>query len=216
MDVMYALCSRRSVRRFTPHPVQYALLRDLVDVARLAPSAANRQPLQFVVVDAEDIRAEIFPLIKWASYVRPHRTPPEGMEPTAYIVILADRDKRGKMTEHDIGAAAENIMVAATAHGLGSCWIGAFSRPKLREILEIPEQFEIDTMIALGYPAEAPVVEEMDEPDGSIEYWLDADDLLHVPKRPLEDILSHDRYGAADPDDEADGDAADANGESSG
>jgi nitroreductase len=85
-----------------------------------------------------------------------------------------------------VGAAAENMILTAWEEGIGSCWLHSVERKNIKEILKIPENYKIDSVIALGYPDEKPVVEEM---DGSLKYWKDKQECLHVPKRKLEDIV---------------------------
>jgi len=88
--------------------------------------------------------------------------------------------------------AIENILLSATADGLGSCCIGSINKNKLRKILNIPKKFYIDKVVALGYPAEKPLVEEMRNPS-EYKYWDDPSGQLHVPKRMLKDIISRNK-----------------------
>jgi nitroreductase len=176
------IVARRTVRKFRPEPVAREILERLVDAGRLAPSAANLQPLEFVVVDAAGPRSEIFPCLKWAAYITPAGDPKPGEEPAAYIITLANTKIREKMFEYDIGAAMENMILAALEEGVGSCWMLSIDRDKLRAILGVPEDYRIDSVLALGYPAEEPTAEVMGD---SCRYWKDAEGRLHVPKRPL-------------------------------
>lgn len=180
------IVARRTIRKFKPEPVPRELLERLSDAGRLAPSAANLQPLEFVVVDAAGPRAEIFPCLKWAAYIAPAGDPKPGEEPTAYIITLANAKIREKMFEYDIGAAMENMTLAALEEGVGSCWMLSIDRDKLRTILGIPEHYRIDSVLALGYPAEEPAVEVMGE---SVRYWKDETGRLHVPKRTLASVV---------------------------
>ncbi|MFH1537931.1 MAG: nitroreductase family protein [bacterium] len=192
MDVLEAIRKRRSIRRFGPEPVPREALETLVDAARLAPSGMNIQPLEFIVVDDPEVVAKVFPLLLWAGYIMPKGNPPPGEEPKAYIVNLINHKLKPRTPKHDVAAAAENIHLAAVSMGLGTCWVGAVNRPKLAEALGIPKDYEIDTVIAIGYPAESPVLEVA---EGSIEYWKDGGGVLHVPKRPLKDILHVNGFG---------------------
>jgi len=186
MNVIEAIRTRRTIRLFQPTPIPPAALRELVDAARVAPSAANLQPLEFVGVRDPEIVSRVFPALAWAGYVAPRRTPPEGQRPVAYIVVLINRKIRDSGGHHDAGAAIENLLLAAWEKGLGGCWIASIDRDRLRTILNVPEHLDIDSVISLGYPAEQPVGEEMTD---SVKYYLDDDDTLHVPKRRLADIL---------------------------
>lgn len=185
------IAGRRTIRSFKPGPVARELLERLVDVGRLAPSAANLQPLEFIVVDEAGLRAEVFPCLKWAAYISPAGDPRPGNEPAAYIVTLANSKVREKMFEYDIGAAMENMTLAALAEGVGSCWMLSIDRDKLRTVLGVPDDYRIDSVLALGYPAEEPASEVMGE---SCRYWKDADGRLHVPKRALPSVIHFNRF----------------------
>ena len=178
--------ARRTIRRFKPAPVPRDLLERLVNAARLAPSAANVQPLEFVIVDEAGIKAEVFPALKWAAYIAPAGDPRPGEEPAAYVVTLVNSKLREKMFEYDVGAAMENMILAALAEGVGSCWLLSIDRDKLRAVLGVPGEYRIDSVLALGYPAEEPAAEVMGE---SCKYWKDAGGRLHVPKRALATVL---------------------------
>jgi nitroreductase len=185
------IAGRRTIRRFKPEPVTRELLERLVDVGRLAPSAANLQPLEFIVVDETGLKAEVFPCLKWAAYIAPAGDPKPGEEPAAYIVTLANTKVREKMFEYDIGAAMENMLLAALAEGVGSCWLLSIDRDKLRAVLGVPEDYRVDSVLALGYPAEEPTAEVMGE---SCRYWKAADGRLHVPKRALGSVIHFNRF----------------------
>lgn len=185
------IAGRRTIRRFKPEPVTRELLERLVDAGRLAPSAANLQPLEFIVVDETGLKAEVFSCLKWAAYIAPAGDPGPGEEPAAYIVTLANTKVREKMFEYDIGAAMENMLLAALAEGVGSCWLLSIDRDKLRAVLGVPEDYRVDSVLALGYPAEEPAAEMMGE---SCRYWKDADGRLHVPKRALGSVLHLNRF----------------------
>ena len=185
------IVARRTIRKFRSDPVPRELLERLADAGRLAPSAANLQPLEFVVVDAAGPRAEIFPCLKWAAYIAPAGDPQPGEEPTAYIVTLANTKVREKMFEYDIGAAMENMTLAALEEGVGSCWMLSIDRDKLRVILGIPEHYRVDSVLALGYPAEEPAAEVMGE---SVRYWKDDKGRLHVPKRTLASVTHLNKF----------------------
>jgi len=174
------IVGRRTIRRFKPDPVPRELLERLADAGRLAPSAANMQPLEFVVVDGAGPKAEIFPCLKWAAYIAPAGDPRPGEEPAAYIITLVNSKIREKMFEYDVGAAMENMTLAALAEGVGSCWMLSVDRDQIRAILGVPDHYRVDSVLALGYAAEDPVSEVA---AGSIRYWKDADGRLHVPKR---------------------------------
>ena len=193
MDVEEAIRKRRSIRRFEDKSIPQEVLRDLVDGGRRAPSAANLQPLEYIAISDPDLLKRIFPLLKWAGYIAPEGNPPPGKRPAAYIVVLANTEIRPAGYEEDIGAAIENIILGALRRGIGACWLGSIDRDGLRGLLNVPQEMRIDSVIALGYPAEAPVAEDIPK-DGSIKYYKDSSGRLHVPKRRLEDILHINGY----------------------
>ena len=182
---------RRTIRRFKPDPVPRELLERMVNAARLAPSAANVQPLEFVVVEDTARKAEVFPALKWAAYIAPAGDPGPGEEPAAYVVVLVNSKLREKMFEYDVGAAMENMILVALAEGVGACWMLSIDRDKLRAALGVPAEYRIDSVLALGYPAEEPAAEVMGE---SCRYWKDAAGRLHVPKRALSTVVHFDRF----------------------
>jgi nitroreductase len=156
-----------------------------VNAARLAPSTANLQPLEYFIVTEKKLCVRLFETLGWAAYIQPKWIPEENERPTAYIVILL-KDTKNPYYQRDVSFATENIVLAAEADGLGSCILCNIQRKKIREILKLPSSLSVDSVIALGYKAETSVVEDMKD---SVKYWRDEHDVLHVPKRKLEDIL---------------------------
>lgn len=185
MDVEEAVTRRRSIRRFKQKTVPLDVLKKLVDAARLAPSGANLQPLEYIVVTDDSLCDKVFDGLKWAGYLKPKWKPSENEKPTAYIIVLVDKQK-SPYYEVDIGLAAENIMVMAVGCGLGSCMLRNIDREEIRRLFSIPDNLYVDSVIALGYPAEEPVVEDLKD---SVKYWKDEQGVLHVPKRKLEEVL---------------------------
>ena len=186
MNVHDAIVSRRSIRQFAPRPVGRDVLEKIVNAGRLAPSAANLQPLEFVAVDKEGPSNEIFACLKWAAYIAPQGNPRPGQEPQAYIVVLVNTGIREKMYEYDVGAAIENMILTALGDGLASCWLISIDKPKIAELLKIPPQYKVDSVLALGHPAQVSVAEEFAD---SPKYWQDSDLTFHVPKRKLASVL---------------------------
>ncbi len=113
--------------------------------------------------------------------------PAEGERPTAYILVLNDR-KVAKDPGCDHGIACQSLLLAAVERGLGGCMIGSIDRKAIRKEFGISDRFDIFLVVALGVPAETCVLEEL-KPAGSIDYYRDADDVHHVPKRPLEEVI---------------------------
>jgi nitroreductase len=190
MSVFDLILSRRSIRQFEPRPIQGQILEKIVSTARLAPSAANLQPLEFIVVDDEALKNGLFRCLKWAAYVAPLGDPEPGHEPQAYVVTLVNTQVREKGHEYDVGAAMENMILTALGEGV-SCWLISVDRPRVIELFNIPEPYKVDCVLALGYPAEHPKVEELKD---SCRYWKDPDGGFHVPKRRLESVVHFNRF----------------------
>ena len=129
--------------------------------------------------------------MKWAGYITPRGNPKPGYEPTAYIIVLANATIRAKGYEWDAGAAIEHIILTAWEEGIGSCWIASLDREYVRKIFKVPESYLIDSVVALGYPAEQPIIEKF---KGSVKYWQDEENQLHVPKRALESIIHFNKF----------------------
>lgn len=178
----------RSYRRFDQsHAVDMTALKDLVDLARLSASGSNLQPLKYILCNDPGTNALIFERLSWAGYLAMWHGPAEGERPAAYIVILGDTAiKPGADT--DKGIAAQSIMLGAAEQGLGGCMIGSIDHDGLRSDLDIDSRYEILLVLALGKPAETVVIETVGE-DGSVKYWRDKDDVHHVPKRALNDLI---------------------------
>ena len=114
------ILTRRSIRQFKPSPISRDILKKLVNSARLAPSGANLQPLEFVAIDDEELRNKLFSCLRWAAYISPEGNPKAGCEPTAYVVILVNLDIRKSGSERDVGAAVENMILTAWEKRIGS------------------------------------------------------------------------------------------------
>ncbi len=178
----------RSVRRFhEDRAVDRQTLVELIDLARLSASGANKQPLKYILSCAESMNARIFACLGWAAYLKEWPGPREGERPAAYIVILGDNAIQADC-DRDLGIAAQSIMLGATAAGLGGCMLGSINRRELQRILGPLQGLEILLVIALGTPREEVVIEAVG-PDGEIRYWRDAEGVHHVPKRKLEEII---------------------------
>jgi nitroreductase len=178
----------RSFRRFYQDElIPLVTLRELVDLARLSPTGANLQALKYILANTPEKNALIFPHLAWAGYFKEWPGPVEGEQPSAYIIILGDTTiSRSFGCDH--GIAAQSMMLGAVEHGLGGCMIGSIKRKDLASALGITEQYEILLVLALGKPKETVVIEPLG-PDGSIKYWRDEQQIHHVPKRSLDDVI---------------------------
>ena len=182
------ILKNRSCRRFYQEvTIGLETLRELVDLARLSASTANRQPLKYILSCTPKKNALIFPQLGWAGYLKDWPGPPEGEKPSAYIIILGDT-KISKSTTCDHGIAAQSILLGAREKSLGGCMHASIKRDELRKALAIPPQYEILLVISLGKPKEKVVLETV-KSTGDIKYWRDSDNIHHVPKRALDDII---------------------------
>jgi nitroreductase len=182
------ILQNRSCRRFYQEaPIKLETLRELVDLARLSASAANRQPLKYILSCDPSKNAIIFSCLGWAGYLKDWPGPSEGERPAAHIIILGDTDiSKSFMCDH--GIAVQSILLGAREQGWGGCMHDSIQRDRLRLLLGIPERYEILLAISLGKPKETVVLETV-KPDGDIKYWRDSLDVHHVPKRQLDDVI---------------------------
>ncbi|NQT47150.1 MAG: nitroreductase family protein [Candidatus Omnitrophica bacterium] len=182
------ILKNRSFRRFHQDTtIKLEALRELLDLARLSPSAANLQPLKYIISCDTKKNESIFPHLKWAGYLKDWPGPVEGEKPSAYIIILCDI-QISKTIDCDHGIAAHSIMLGAREKGLGGCIIASIDHNSLRKSLNIEERYEILLVLALGKPKEDVVLDEV-RSDGKIKYWRDSEGTHHVPKRSLDDLI---------------------------
>jgi nitroreductase len=178
----------RSYRRFHQEvAVELETLRELVDLARLSASGANRQPLKYVLSADPEQNALIYPRLGWAGYLKDWGGPEDGERPAGYILILGDTEVDSSFGI-DHGIAAQSILLGATENGLGGCIIATIQREALREALGIDSRYKILLALALGRPKETVVIDPVG-PDGDIKYWRDDEGIHHVPKRAREEII---------------------------
>ncbi len=160
---------RRSVRRFEDRPVSSEMVDTLLEVAHWAPSAGNRQPWHFYVVEDASLREQLVDVAKGQAFVA---------EAPVTIVVCADPERSAERYEErgrtlycfqDTAAAIQNILLAVEHLGLGACWIGAFDEDKCTKVLSLPSHLRPIAMIPVGYPAQQPRVR---------------------PRRPLEEMVT--------------------------
>lgn len=144
MEVMDAIIERRSVRAYEDKPVPDDILMKILEAGRIAPSASNYQPWHFIIVKDHATRKGLSKG-RYAGFLKD--TP---------VVIVGCGSK--KIAEHwhkiDTTIALENMVLAATGEGLGTCWIGSFDEEDVKSILKIPEEWAVVAMLTLGYPKE--------------------------------------------------------------
>jgi len=178
----------RSCRRFhEDYGVDMEILKDLVNLARLSASAANLQPLKYILSCNAEKNERIFAYLAWAAYLKDWPGPKAGERPSAYIIIVGDtRITRDFGCDH--GIASQSILLGAREKGLAGCMIGAINRKGLRKFLNIEDRFKILLVLAIGKPKEEIMIETVDD-DSKIKYWRDNDGIHHVPKRKMGDII---------------------------
>lgn len=178
----------RSYRRFYQEKsIEMSTLRELVDLARLSPSGANKQILKYILSNTKEKNDEINKCIFWAGYYKDWDGPEEGEKPSAFMVIVKDTTL-GSGTPQDDGIVVQSILLGAVEMGLGGCIIANIDRKNLREKLNLDDKYEISLVLALGYPKEEVVIENINE-SGDVEYWRDENQVHHVPKRTLEELI---------------------------
>ena len=187
MTLLQTIRTRRTVRLFMQKRVPYKYLEECVEAARLAPSARNIQPLEYVVVDSDKLRSGMFSCLGMGGGI----TDFSGREPAAYVALLVNRELRGNFAAHDCGMAAQNLVLAAWSRGIGSCILAMINKDRMRKLLGIPDSYDIELVVAMGYPAEKPVAEDMGE---STKSYRDGKGILHVPKRSLKQVLHRNRF----------------------
>lgn len=182
------ILKNRSYRRFDgTFTLTREVLVELVNLARLSPSAANRQPLRFLPVHGKSRCADVYTTLSWAGYLTGWNGPEPHERPTGYLVVCGDTEVSPN-PEIDAGIAVQSICLGAVERGLGCCIFGAVNRDRLRELFRIDPQYRILLVVAVGKPVEKVEVEPVGK-SGDIRYWRDDEQVHHVPKRSLEEVL---------------------------
>jgi len=160
MDAIEVLKTRRSVRAYTRVPVPRKIIEDIVDCGRLAPTANNVQPWEFVVITDPELLRRIAVIAEYGKFIA---------DAPVCVVVLS---KETKYYLEDGSAATENILLAARAHGLGSCWVAGDKKPYASEICRLvgaPRGYKLVSLIPIGYPAESP--EKTKRPLSVVLHW---------------------------------------------
>jgi nitroreductase len=147
MDAILALKKRRSVRSYTTAPVAPAVLEDIVDCARLAATAINLQPWEFVAVTERGVLERLAAATDYGKFIAS----------AAACIVVACRDTKYYL--EDGSAATQNLLVAAHAYGLGSCWVAGDKKAYADDVLAVvgaPAGMKLISLVALGHPAEEP------------------------------------------------------------
>lgn len=143
MEVFEAIRRRKSVRAYASTPVPREILERILEAARLAPSAENRQPWYFIVVTDLEKRKRIAKSGRFAGFLK---------ESPIVIVGCGDRKASPKWHVVDVTIAMQNMVLVATGEGLGTCWVGSFDEGLVKRLLKIPEHLKVVALLAVGYP----------------------------------------------------------------
>lgn len=162
-------------------------LRDLIELARLTSTGGNIQPMKYLISNTEEKNQKIFEELKWAAYLKDWQGPTEGERPSAYVIMLVDKSISSNVFWNH-GLAAQSILLGAVEKGYGGCMFASYDKKKLVEKLNIPEDFDILMVIALGKPKEEVVMVPLEE-SGDIKYYRDENKVHYVPKRSLEELI---------------------------
>lgn len=186
MDFQTVASTRRTIRRFEQREVPETELRHLIDMARYSSCASNKQPLRYLVIREKELVRQIFETTSWAGLVAPRRTPQWGVDaPLCFIAVTAP-ENAGTFIHADAGAAIQSMELAAWERKLGCCWFASFDPEKVQELTLLPAGYKVLYLVAVGFPAEEPVTENAE--NGDVAYYLDENDVLHVPKLSADEI----------------------------
>lgn len=189
-NLMELLKTRRTYRRFEQKEIEQSIVDEMLMAARFASSAANRQPLSYIIVEGKNRVARVFEYTKWAAALPPELGQPKEEErPVLFIAVIENLDI-SRDCDTDAGLAIGNMTLAAWNHGVGSCIIGACNKEKLSELFGLTENQKLHTVVAFGYPSHKSTVVPLNQGD-EFKYYLDENGDYIVPKRKLSDIVTY-------------------------
>ena len=170
METFEAIRRRKSVRKYQQKPIEKEKLLKILEAARLAPSAKNLQPWHFVVVTDQKVREEIARGTIYARFIK-----------DAPVLIVGCGDPRSKFYQIDVAIALQNLVLAATDLGFGTCWIGDFREEKVKRLLGIPDRLRVVALVTVGYEKEGLDISRK---------------VLHTfrKRKPLEEIVHWERF----------------------
>ncbi len=147
MDVLRAIEKRRSIRKYKRDPIPQEKLELILEAARLAPSAGNKQPWHFVVVEDQTRKEALVKASDQHTFMS---------DAAAIVVAVGDPEKSANWFEKDTMIAIEHMVLAATSLGYGTCWIGAFDENELKRLLKIPDGQKVVALLPIGVPDQIP------------------------------------------------------------
>ena len=167
MDVFEAVTQRKSIRKYKDKEIEKEKLITVLESARIAPSASNRQ--KFIVVKDEDTRSRLVSAAHYQKFV--------GQAPVTIVACSTESERIMPCGQHaytvDLSIAVSFMMLEATELGLGTCWLGAFDEGKVKKIIGIPDEIRVPVMFTLGYADETPAAR---------------------PRKDIDDIVCYERY----------------------
>ncbi len=165
MDTLEAIMSRRSIRRYREGRIPDEDLRKILEAGRQAPSAGNRQPWHFVVIRDPEVKRQVAAACSNQMWMA-----------SADVIVagVGLPEVSEKWYAVDVTIALQNMILAATSLGYGTCWIGAFDEGKVKEILGVPPEARVVALTPIGIPDESPAAR---------------------PRKDFSQIFSRDRYG---------------------
>lgn len=147
MGLVDTVLSRRSIRKYEQKEIPTEVLDKILEAGRMAPSAGNKQPWHFIVITDDEKKRELSKGL-FSRFLK---------DAPVTIVGCAHKDRiAGRWSKISTAIALQNMVIAAWAMGIGSCWIGAFNEDKVRKLLDIPENWNVVALIPFGYPAKVP------------------------------------------------------------
>lgn len=169
MDLYECIRVRYSVRAYHDKDIPDEVLRRILEAARLAPSASNRQDWKFIIVKDPELKQQVAQAARHQMFIA------QAPVIIAGVSLNPDRLMSCEVPAYavDLGIAMEHIALAAVAEGLGTCWIGDFSQNRVKELLKVPEEYKVVELMPLGYPADKPRVKV---------------------RKSLEEIISYDKF----------------------
>lgn len=165
MSLVDVLLSRRSIRRYEDKEIPGDILDKILEAGRQSPSAANRQPYRFIVLTDAEIKKKLSGGL-FNRFIQTSQVTIVGCANTGAILT-------GKWSIVDTTIALQNMVIAAWALGVGSCWIGDFKEDNVKQLLEIPDRWKVVALVSFGYPAEQPQPRK---------------------KKPIEELVSYDKF----------------------
>ena len=193
MKVDELIKQKRTIRLFKQEKIDYEILERCVDAARLSASARNSQPLEYIIIDDPEKLKQLVPLLYFGGGISEDKQAKKGYEPTAVIIIIAKKGYED-YCPYDVGIASQNIALVAFENRIGTCMMGAIKKDKIKELLNVPDDYYVDLAVSMGYPAEQPIIEEPETTDSETKYNYRREDELYIPKRKLNDVLHKNEF----------------------